>query len=352
VRSQSCEEIEYQLHKTEIGWTCSCPDSTFRKLQCKHAFAVLFSLELRKSVESSVSIEPLNVTQCIFCHSENIRKKSIRHNKAGDVRRYLCLNCGRWFSFNLGFEGMKATPQIITTGMQLYFSGQSLRSTAKSLILLGAKVSYVSVYNWIKKYVSLMQKYLDEITPQVSDTWRTDELYLKIRGNMKYLFAMMDDQTRFWIAQLVADNKGTSDVRPMFREAKEIAEKKPKTLISDGARNFHDAYLKEYWTMKKETRTEHIAHIRLAGDKQNNKMEHLNGELRDREKVMRSLKTEDTPILKGMQIFHNFVRPHTALEGKTPSEACGIKVNGENKWMTLIQNASKEPSLNMKNLEP
>jgi hypothetical protein len=29
------------------------------------------------------------------------------------------------------------------------------------------------------------------------------------------------------------------------------------------------------------------------------------------------------------------------LEGKTPSEMCGLKVEGENKWITLIQNASK-----------
>jgi hypothetical protein len=34
--------------------------------------------------------------------------------------------------------------------------------------------------------------------------------------------------------------------------------------------------------------------------------------------------------------------PHEALNGKTPSEACGIKVEGENKWKTLIQNASKK----------
>jgi hypothetical protein len=70
-------------------------------------------------------------------------------------------------------------------------------------------------------------------------------------------------------------------------------------------------------------------------------MERLNGEVRDREKVMRGLKVEDTPILTGYQIFHNYVRPHEALEGKTPAEACGIKVEGENKWITLIQNASK-----------
>jgi hypothetical protein len=70
-------------------------------------------------------------------------------------------------------------------------------------------------------------------------------------------------------------------------------------------------------------------------------MERLNGEVRDREKVMRGLKTTSTPILKGYQIFHNYLRPHEALEGKTPAEACGIKVEGKNKWLTLIQNASQ-----------
>ena len=70
-------------------------------------------------------------------------------------------------------------------------------------------------------------------------------------------------------------------------------------------------------------------------------MERMNGEIRDREKVMRILETTDTPILKGMQIFHNYIRPHEALDGRTPSEVAGIEVEGENKWLTLIQNASK-----------
>ncbi|MGA2627691.1 MAG: hypothetical protein ABSF63_11635 [Candidatus Bathyarchaeia archaeon] len=67
----------------------------------------------------------------------------------------------------------------------------------------------------------------------------------------------------------------------------------------------------------------------------------MNGEIRDRERVMRTLEKADTPILTGMQIFHNYVRPHDALDGRTPSEAAGIKVEGENKWLTLIQNARK-----------
>ena len=69
-------------------------------------------------------------------------------------------------------------------------------------------------------------------------------------------------------------------------------------------------------------------------------MERMNGEVRDREKVMWGLKTEDSAIIKGLQIYHNFVRPHEGLAGKTPAEAAGIKVEGDNKCLTIIQNVS------------
>lgn len=49
----------------------------------------------------------------------------------------------------------------------------------------------------------------------------------------------------------------------------------------------------------------------------------------------------DTPILKGYEIYHNYMRNHIALDDKTPAQACGIEVNGDNKWITLIQNANK-----------
>jgi len=79
----------------------------------------------------------------------------------------------------------------------------------------------------------------------------------------------------------------------------------------------------------------------MSGDMNNNKMERLNGEFRDREKVARGLKKDDSPLINGYQIYHNYVRPHMALNGKTPSEACGIIIQGDNKWMTLIQNARR-----------
>jgi putative transposase len=149
----------------------------------------------------------------------------------------------------------------------------------------------------------------------------------------------MDDQTRFWIAQQVVDTTYTSNIQPLFSRAKEIADKRPNTVITDGEPNFHDAFNKEFFTLS-GPRTRHISHIRLQGDHNNNKMERLNGEVRDREKVMRGLKIPDTEILSGYQIYHNYFRPHMALNGKTPAEKCGITIEGENKWKTVIENAS------------
>jgi putative transposase len=126
------------------------------------------------------------------------------------------------------------------------------------------------------------------------------------------------------------DKKYTSDINPLFRKGKEVAGKRPNTMISDGAPNFQQAFNKEFFILK-NPRTRHVRHIRLQGDHNNNKMERFNGEVRDREKVMRRLKKIDTPVLKGYQIYHKYFRPHEGLNNITPADACGIKIEGDNK---------------------
>jgi putative transposase len=342
VRSQSGNG-EYAVCQVDDEWVCECPDNKFRNVKCKHIFAVEFSKSLREATRRISPIE--NLSACIYCNSSNLMKYGLRKNKSGNLQVFYCRDCHKYFTVNIGFEKMKHNPQAITSAMQLYFSGESLRNTQKSLKLLGVEVSYRTILNWIRKYVKLMKDYVEKIIPNVSDTWRADEVYIKVKGDMKYLFAMMDDETRFWIAQEVAETKYTHDARKLFQMSKQLMGKKPMTLITDGLPAYHDAYLKEYWTQKKETRTEHVRHITIRGDHNNNKMERMNGEIRDREKTMRGLKTKDTAILQGYQLFHNYIRPHEGLDGKTPSEACGITVEGENKWKTLIQNASRSKNV-------
>ena len=280
VASQSRDIMYDVVRKENGGWLCTCPDFQYRSiyaangkgtlLKCKHIWAVEFSLKLRDKVKESVVIQPLAINACIYCKSENIKKDGIRHNRCGDIQIWNCLACGHYFTVNVGFERMRHNPQAVTTAMQLYFSGESLRNTARSLKLLGVQVTYQTVWNWIEKYTGLMTKYVDRITPQVSDTWRADELFLKVRGNMKYLYAMMDDETRYWIATEVANTKYTADLKPLFKSGKKIARKQPKTLITDGAGNFHEAFKDEFWTQKIENRPEHIQEIQMAGAVHNN----------------------------------------------------------------------------------
>jgi transposase-like protein len=340
VKSQS-NNGEYHVSKEANGWVCKCPDHVYRHVKCKHIFAVEFSQSLRAEVAVNRVIPEINAKNCLYCGSDDIVKDGVRHNKHGDLQIYLCRNCGHNFTINLGFERMRATPQIITSAMQLYFTGESLRNVQKFLNLQGVKVSHVAILKWIKKYVRLMENYLEKIKPNVSDTWRADELWIKIKGDMKYLFAMMDDETRFWIAQEVADSKFKHDARVLFQLSKKVTGKKPTTLITDGLRVYHDAFIREFWSFE-DGWSGHIHRIALTGEHNNNKMERLNGEVRDREKIMRGLKTKNTPILSGYQIYHNYIRPHEGLNGNTPAEACGIKVEGQNKWITIIQHASNE----------
>lgn len=44
--------------------------------------------------------------------------------------------------------------------------------------------------------------------------------------------------------------------------------------------------------------------------------------------------------MEGLRIYHNFIRPHTALDGKTPAQKANIE-SDEAKWMSLIKKATQ-----------
>jgi putative transposase len=336
VKSQSGNG-EYCISKVCGEWLCECPDNAFRHVKCKHILAVEFSKAFRAEVAINRVLPIESFAKCVFCGSSNLKKDGLRKNKSGNIQKYQCLDCHKHFSFNIGFEYMKHSPQAITSAMQIYFAGCSFRNTQKSLKLLGYNVSHKTVYRWVKRYISLMTEYIENLKPKISDTVRADELYLRLNGDMRYLFSMIDDSTRYWLAQEVGETKDKHDARQLFIKARRVMGKQPKTLITDGLPTYSVACRQIF------PKTNHIRKITFDGKvHNNNKMERFNGEIRDREKTMRGLKKKDTAILQGYMLFHNFLRPHMALDGKTPAEACGIKVEGENKWLTLIQNAIRE----------
>ena len=62
-----------------------------------------------------------------------------------------------------------------------------------------------------------------------------------------------------------------------------------------------------------------------------------------RNKVMRGLEEEPTAqtIIDGFRIYYNFVRPHLALNGKTPAQKANINIElKDNKWFDLIKKSA------------
>ena len=86
VKSQS-NNGEYTVNKVNGEWLCDCPDNKYRHVPCKHIHAVEFSLKLKEQVKISRVIQEVAVSNCVYCHSANTKKFSVRHNKS--VRQYM-----------------------------------------------------------------------------------------------------------------------------------------------------------------------------------------------------------------------------------------------------------------------
>lgn len=65
-------------------------------------------------------------------------------------------------------------------------------------------------------------------------------------------------------------------------------------------------------------------------------MERFNSTVWSFMRHMRGFKDERSPLLDGMRVHYNHVRPHDRIGGITPGEAAGMIVRGR-KWRTLVQ---------------
>jgi putative transposase len=85
--------------------------------------------------------------------------------------------------------------------------------------------------------------------------------------------------------------------------------------------------------------TEHVARCGINKVHVNdNRIERLNGTLRERVKVQRGWKSKKSQIAEGQRIHYNFVKPHMTLKGDTPAQSAGLDIKG---WMDLLQYSTR-----------
>ncbi|MGQ9759143.1 MAG: IS6 family transposase [Candidatus Methanomethylicaceae archaeon] len=282
-------------------------------------------------------------SRCKYCGSYEVIRYGSRFNKTGRKQVFKCKDCGRRYVTEDGFAGMKADSKMITSALDLYFKGISLRKVVDHLEqFYSVKVYHSTVLRWIQKYAELINMYVEDFKPELSGIWHTDEMMIKTGGKWSWLWHVMDAETRFLLANLISKTREIKDARRLFQEAKKIARMKPDALATDGLRAYEDAFKKEFFTSKKP-RTEHMRLARL-GDKVNqNVIERLHGTVRERDKVMRGLKGEETGkiIVDGLKNYYNFLRPHMGLNGETPAKMANIDLElGRNRWQSIIKQST------------
>ena len=279
-----------------------------------------------------------------------LRKDGFGRNKPGKVRIFECTDRGKRFTANFGFEKRQFDERTITGTLQMCYTGMGVRDVASHYEMIGIDVNHSTTYRWAGQYSKMTAKYLNGIVPRAGNWFRADGVRVKTAWKQRYLFAPMDDDARYWLASDLTGNKFQHNADSLLDMTKKQAGKNPRNFITDGL----PAYMK---SSKKAfgKDTSHARHIHLAGKRDrdnNNKMERLNGEIRDREKAFRGLKKTDTAVLGGMRVYYNFTKKHGALNGMTPAQASLIGVDGKNRRKTIIQNAplskNSQQALNFK----
>lgn len=330
-------------------WACTCPDFEYREVEaCKHIFAarlfIAANTYIRNEPKPKVFAE--DAIPCDKCGSIRVIKFGIANKK----QTYYCKDCKHKFRQASMLKKAKFNPELVSLTLDLYFSGLSLRKIARSVSdHFNVDIGYATIYTWIQKYIPLISKYVNSLVPkELSETWHADELFVRMKGGVQakngksvaFVWNIMDRDTRFLIASKLTEDRGEESAIAAFREAIRNAhayraESKPKEIYTDG----HKAYESAISTLfrKKSIRPEHKANSGIAKPHaNNNRIERLNGTLRERTKVQRGWKSKWTPLAEGARIQYNFVKPHMALEGKTPAQVNGIAIKG---WKQLLETA-------------
>ena len=317
-------------------WKCTCPDFESRKMNCKHIHAVKFYLDFNKKVKIKNQGVVKKKPNCPYCNCEETIGWNKRQTMNGAVKqRYRCKGCKRTFIEEKDFQRYKGNGKITTAILDLFFKGLSLRQISDHLKqFYDLSLNASNILRRIQKYSKVIDDYVKTLKPELKEIWHHDEMKIQAGGKWKWLWNIMDEDTKFLITTQVSAKANMRETRKFFADAREQAQKQPEFLVTDGRHSY-------VYNLKREM--PETNHIRLTSitDKRtnNNNIERLNGTIRDRVKTMRGMQSIETAeiITSGFRNYYNFIRPHSAI-GITPALKAGIGIEMEgNRWMALLK---------------
>ncbi len=339
VQSQSNPREYYTVHRyQENRWACTCMHHQATHEDCIHILAVKFQQSLKQTTDNDFKIEE----SCDKCGSHNIVKNGKRKNKSGVVNTYLCKQCGYRFTDSNGPRRRRTDPELIALALDLYFRGLSVRKVSEHFQqVYNLKVSHMTVYRWVRDYSNLAARWMDSENTRSGRRWHIDETVMKVDGGHRYLWNVMDSESRYLLATHVSEDRSLVNTRTPIKKAKKATRDRPSEVFTDGMVTYPKAISKElgisrkghksYWSPHKKVKS-------IRAPESNNRIERFHGTEKERTKVMRGFDKDYgcASLMEGFRVHYNLVKSHQAL-GCTPSEATGkINLNGF-RWLEIIK---------------
>lgn len=245
--------------------------------------SVLRNIEKRQQINSNThyhyELNPLNILEikekyCLTCgkrlYKNGYNKKHLNFNYGiGDipisVHRKRCVSCGEIsIDFNTAFKMDTHNQQNLKKRTrQLYSNGLRYKQIVNVLkICYNIKISKSQVYKWVTEIKEKLRKFLENVKIPSSGYIGYDEIYLKIKGEKRYLMTTIDLNTHFIPATMVVDNKDSSTAKKMLTNAKKSMDTKLLGIVKDCSPIFGGLFTMRGWNhIKLQDCTTHVKWI-------------------------------------------------------------------------------------------
>ena len=306
---------------------------------------------LRISMEN----EALN---CPKCKSKEVTKRGFRiTDNRQKIQRYFCKSCKNRFVLDNAFFRMRNHELMVTQTMDMYYSGMSFRKIADHLQRFFPEgVCHSTIYRWIIKYVPIMENFTEQQGIKAGWQLQGDEVEYKrresgLKGSKgvkeEYFIDVIDIDSRYLVSTDYQPQRTNKVLNKVYYNSRRKVGDQVKVISTDGLVAYPRTIKKTFGLRThhggKVASTSKVIHQVIKSDSGgfNYKVERFHNTLRERTKVMRGFHgciTSAQTLLKGFEIYYNWVRNHQGIEGLTPSElACPqVAIQDKNKWLELI----------------
>jgi len=136
------------------------------------------------------------------------------------------------------YRGFRFPAEVIEHAVWLYHCfSLSLRDVELILTARGVVVSYESIRKWGLRFGRLFANQLKRRRPRPGDKWFMDEVFIRIRGKLHYLWRAVDQDGNV-LDILVQSRRNAKAAKRFFRKLLKDLQYVPRVIITDKLKSY------------------------------------------------------------------------------------------------------------------